>query len=193
MDILRAVSSPNLDIRRKTLDVVLDLVTVNIDEVVPRSEGDTESRRTQEGGEYRQMLVQAVHQCAVKFPETAGIVLPTVGFLGANSARRLTSPCSSGSADQRGLGDDILQRRSRLVLPSSSRVCGTCLWIVGEYALTPAQVEERSRHSRHPRPTRLFRATDRDDEELRGAATRRRRLRPGPQGSGTPRSRTIPT
>jgi len=34
MDILRAVTSPNLDIRRKTLDIVLDLITLrNIDEV----------------------------------------------------------------------------------------------------------------------------------------------------------------
>ena len=35
MDILRAVNSPNSDIRRKALDIVLDLVTArNIDEVV---------------------------------------------------------------------------------------------------------------------------------------------------------------
>jgi coatomer subunit beta len=34
MDILRALSSPNMDIRRKTLDIGMDLVTArNIDEV----------------------------------------------------------------------------------------------------------------------------------------------------------------
>ena len=34
MDVLRALSAPNLDIRRKTLDIALDLITGrNIDEV----------------------------------------------------------------------------------------------------------------------------------------------------------------
>ncbi len=34
MDILRALSSPNMDIRKKTLDIGMDLVTSrNIDEV----------------------------------------------------------------------------------------------------------------------------------------------------------------
>jgi hypothetical protein len=34
LDVLRALSSPNLDIRRKTLDIALDLITSrNIDEV----------------------------------------------------------------------------------------------------------------------------------------------------------------
>lgn len=34
LDVLRALSSPNLDIRRKTLDITLDLLTPrNIDEV----------------------------------------------------------------------------------------------------------------------------------------------------------------
>ena len=34
MDVLRALSSPNMDIRKKTLDIALDLITArNIDEV----------------------------------------------------------------------------------------------------------------------------------------------------------------
>jgi coatomer subunit beta len=34
MDILRALSSPNMDIRKKTLDIAMDLITSrNIDEV----------------------------------------------------------------------------------------------------------------------------------------------------------------
>ena len=37
MDVLRALASPNLDIRQKTLDLTLDLVTArNIDEVGQR-------------------------------------------------------------------------------------------------------------------------------------------------------------
>ena len=34
MDVLRALGSPNMDIRKKTLDIALDLITArNIDEV----------------------------------------------------------------------------------------------------------------------------------------------------------------
>ena len=34
MDVLRALSAPNMDIRKKTLDIALDLITSrNIDEV----------------------------------------------------------------------------------------------------------------------------------------------------------------
>lgn len=37
MDVLRALSSPNLDIRKKTLDMAMDLITSrNIDEVRER-------------------------------------------------------------------------------------------------------------------------------------------------------------
>lgn len=38
MDILRVLSSPDLEVRKKTLDLVLDLVTLrNIEEVKPAS------------------------------------------------------------------------------------------------------------------------------------------------------------
>ena len=42
MDVLRALSAPNLDIRKKTLDIALDLITArNIDEVCTRGvDGD---------------------------------------------------------------------------------------------------------------------------------------------------------
>ena len=134
MDILRAVSSPNLDIRRKTLDVVLDLVTVrNIDEVVStlkkeitKSQTDT----TEKSGEYRQMLVPAVHPCAVKFPATAGTVVHLLmDFLGdANSAAAFDVAMFIREIAQTnaGLRDDILQRLLDSFYPiRSSRVCGT--------------------------------------------------------------------
>ena len=43
MDVLRALSSPNMDIRKKTLDIALDLITArNIDEVRSRRALDGE-------------------------------------------------------------------------------------------------------------------------------------------------------
>lgn len=87
MDVLRALGSPNLDIRRKTLDIALDLITPrNIDEVVLTLKKEvvkTQNRELEKGGEYRQMLVQAIHSCAVKFPDVAGSVVHLLmDFLG---------------------------------------------------------------------------------------------------------------
>ncbi|KAJ0595040.1 putative clathrin/coatomer adaptor, adaptin-like, coatomer beta subunit, armadillo-like helical [Helianthus annuus] len=87
MDILRALSSPNHDIRRKTLDIVLDLITPrNINEVVLTLKKEvvkTQSGELEKDGEYRQMLIQAIHSCAIKFPEVASTVVHLLmDFLG---------------------------------------------------------------------------------------------------------------
>ena len=54
----------------------MDLITLrNIDEVVSMLKKEITKSQVDTGeksGEYRQMLVQAVHTCAIKFPETAG-------------------------------------------------------------------------------------------------------------------------
>lgn len=163
MDILRALSSPNMDIRKKTLDISMDLITSrNIDEVgavvldasghsayawcivwsqywckvvvrfrtcctvhgspvwlmlfghmityryhsiiandtamslqvvmvLKKEIMKTQNKDFEKGGEYRQMLVQAIHNCAVKFPDVAAnVVHLLMDFLGdANTASAL--------------------------------------------------------------------------------------------------------
>ncbi len=95
LDMLRALSSPSLDIRKKTLDITLDLVSArNIDEVVSVLKKEivkTQNRELERGAEYRQMLVGAIHACAVKFPEVAAnVVHLLMDFLGdANTASAL--------------------------------------------------------------------------------------------------------
>ena len=87
MDVLRALASPNLDIRRKTLDIALDLITPrNIEEVVQTLKKEvvkSQGREVERGAEYRQLLVQAIHACAVKFPDVAASVVHLLmDFLG---------------------------------------------------------------------------------------------------------------
>ncbi|KAK9924016.1 hypothetical protein M0R45_032406 [Rubus argutus] len=150
MDVLRALSSQNLDIRRKTLNIVLDLITPgNIDEVVMMLKKEvvkTQSGELEKNGEYRQMLVQAIYSCAVKFPEVASTVVhPLMDFLGdTNVASALdvaifvreiieTNPRLRVSIITRLL-DTFYQIRS-------SRVCSCALWIIGEYCLSLSEVE----------------------------------------------------
>ena len=152
MDILRAVNAPNSDIRRKTLDIVLDLVTIrNVDEVVGVLKKEISKSQTddsgEKAGEYRQMLVQSVHQCAVKFPETAGAVVHMLmDFLGdTNIAAAFDVAMFIREIAQTNeqLREGIVKRLLDCFYSvRSTRVCGTCLWIIGEYSLLPSQVED---------------------------------------------------
>ena len=155
MDILRAVASPSVDIRRKTLDIVLDLINSrNIEEVVTalkkeiiKSQSDTGLGASEKNAEYRQMLVQSVHACAVKFPDVAGsVVHMLMDFLGdPNTATALDvimfiREIAQTNSDMRA---SILQRLlDSFYSIRSSRVCATALWIIGEYSETREQVEE---------------------------------------------------
>ncbi|XP_050216540.1 coatomer subunit beta-1 [Mercurialis annua] len=150
MDVLRALSSPNLDIRRKTLEIVLELITPrNISEVVLSLKKEvvkTQSGELEKNGEYRQMLIQAIHSCAVKFPEVASTVVHLLmDFLGdSNVASAIdvivfvreiieTNPKLRVSIITRLL-DTFYQIRA-------ARVCSCALWIIGEYCLSLSEVE----------------------------------------------------
>ncbi|GKU87482.1 hypothetical protein SLEP1_g1876 [Rubroshorea leprosula] len=150
MDVLRALSSPNLDIRRKTLDIVLELITPrNINEVVLMLKKEvvkTQSGELEKNGEYRQMLIQAIHSCAIKFPEVASTVVHLLmDFLGdGNVASAIdvvifvreiieTNPKLRVSIITRLL-DTFYQIRA-------ARVCSCALWIIGEYCLSLSEVE----------------------------------------------------
>lgn len=76
MDIMRALSSPNLDLRRKILDLTVELVSPrSIDDVVVALKKEVIKTQTDESDksatEYRQLLVRTIHSCTVKFPDTA--------------------------------------------------------------------------------------------------------------------------
>ncbi|XP_047312060.1 coatomer subunit beta-1-like [Impatiens glandulifera] len=150
MDVLRALSSPNLDIRRKTIDIALELITPrNIDEVVLMLKKEvvkTQSAELEKNGEYRQILVQAIHSCAIKFPEVASTVVHLLmDFLGdTNVASAIdvivfvreiieTNPKLRVSIIIRLL-DTFYQIRA-------ARVCSCALWIIGEYCLSLSEVE----------------------------------------------------
>ncbi|XP_047123999.1 coatomer subunit beta [Hydra vulgaris] len=89
MDILRVLASPDLEVRKKTLDLVLELVTLrNINEVVmilkkEVTKTHTESEKGDLIGNYRQILVRTLHSCCIKYPDVAPTVVPMLTeFLG---------------------------------------------------------------------------------------------------------------
>ena len=87
MDILRALTSANLDIRKKTLDITLDLVTPNtiaeVMQVLKKEVAKTAGEDGDKNGEYRTMLITAIHKSTTKFPDAVSTVVPILmDFLG---------------------------------------------------------------------------------------------------------------
>ncbi|XP_020877509.1 LOW QUALITY PROTEIN: coatomer subunit beta-1 [Arabidopsis lyrata subsp. lyrata] len=150
MDVLRALSSPNLDFRRKNFEISLELVThrngYEVVQTLKKEVVKTQSGELEKNGDYRQMLVQAIHACAVKFPEVASAVVHLLmDFLGdTNVASALdvavfvreiieSNPKLRVSIITRLL-DTFYQIRAAKVFPFT-------LWIVGEYCLSLSEVE----------------------------------------------------
>ncbi|KAK8961742.1 Coatomer subunit beta-1 [Platanthera guangdongensis] len=150
MDVLRALSSPNLDIRHRTLDIALELITPrNVDEVVSMLKKEvmkTQSAELEKNGEYRQMLVQAIHTCAIKFPEVASTVVHLLmDFLGDSNV--------ASAVDVVLFVREIIETNPKLRVAiitrlldtfyqiRAGRVCSCALWIIGEYCLSLSEVE----------------------------------------------------
>lgn len=150
MDVLRALSSPNLDIRRKTIEISLELITTrNVDEVVlllKKEVVKTQSAEHEKNGEYRQLLVQAIHFCAIKFPEVAStVVIVLMDFLGDSNV--------SSAMDVVVFVREIIETNPKLRVSimtrlldtfyqiRAARVCSCALWIIGEYCLLLSEVE----------------------------------------------------
>ena len=83
MDILRALTSPDLDVRQKTLDLALDLVSSrNVSELVKflqkEVQRSAEASGTDDNEKYRQLLVRTLHSISVRFPDVAPEVIPVL-------------------------------------------------------------------------------------------------------------------
>ncbi|KAM3718912.1 Coatomer subunit beta [Dirofilaria immitis] len=142
MDILRVLSASDLEVRKKTLQLALDLVSSrNVEEMVMylKKEVSRSSDGTAEEGErYRQMLVRTLHSTTVKFPDVAANILPVLmEFLSEDS--------ENAAQDVLVFVRETVQRLPHLrpvVLAQlldvfgnvrSAQVFRSGLWILGEY------------------------------------------------------------
>jgi coatomer subunit beta len=106
----------------------------------------TQNTDTERGPEYRQMLVAAIHTCAVRFPEVAGnVVYLLMDFLGdpnTSSALDVIFFVREICETHAGLRAGILERLGDLFTSiRASRVVSCALWVLGEYSVTPPQIE----------------------------------------------------
>lgn len=139
MDMLRALASPNVDICKKTLEIAMDLVSPrNIDEVIQvlkREVVRTRECDLEKGSEYRAMLINSIHTCALKFPDVAGSVVHVLmDFLGTNGAMDVIIFVRSIIQQYPPLRSGILEKLlSSFNGMATSPVFSTALWILGEY------------------------------------------------------------
>ena len=141
MDILRALSSPNPDICKKVLEVILDVIsTRNVQDVVNVLKREVQKTisddvQQEKGSDYRNMLIRTIHGCAVRFPQVAeSVVHVLTDFLATDSGMQVIIFVRAIVEQYPDLREPLLTKlQSSLDTVSSNQVLCVCLWILGEY------------------------------------------------------------
>ncbi|KAJ3082287.1 Coatomer, beta subunit [Rhizoclosmatium globosum] len=154
MDILRVLNSPDIDVRKKCLGIAMEMTSSrNVDEVVQFLK--KELMKTQDGeyeknNEYKQLLVHAIHGCAIKFSEVAASVVHVLmEFLGESGGASAVDVV----AFVREVMEKFPQLRSGIIDQlidsfkdmKTGRVYRGALWIMGEYTLDAPSIENSLR------------------------------------------------
>ncbi|KAL4233382.1 Coatomer subunit beta [Mactra antiquata] len=150
MDILRVLSSPDQEVRKKTLNLALDLVTSRTVEemvlVLKKEVVKTNNVEHEDTGKYRQLLVRTLHQLSIKFPDIATTIIPVlVEFLGDNN--------EAAAADVLVFIREAIHRFESLRVLIISKLLDVfstikavkiqraALWILGEYCVNAEDIQ----------------------------------------------------
>ncbi|XP_052810345.1 coatomer subunit beta-like [Mya arenaria] len=150
MDILRVLSAPDLEVRKKTLNLALDLVTSrSVEEMVlvlKKEVVKTNNVEHEDTGKYRQLLVRTLHQLSIKFPDIATNIIPVlIEFLGDTN--------EAAAADVLIFIREAIHRfealrgviTARLLDVFSTikamKIQRAALWILGEYCVTSEDIQ----------------------------------------------------
>ncbi|KAJ9053744.1 coatomer subunit beta [Entomophthora muscae] len=150
MDLLKVLgSSPDLDVLAKVLSIAQKMIVKrNVQEVVgfltkelARS-GQQDTERTK----YRELLISAIHSCAIRFPEVAPAVVATLmGYFNESA----TSTAVDVVTFIKEIAELIPELRSVIVESllqafddiKPSRAIRGALWVMGEYSSTPETIQ----------------------------------------------------
>lgn len=150
MDILRVLASPDLEVRKKALNLAMDLVSSrNIEEMVlvlKKEVSKTHNVEHEDTGKYRQLLVRTLHACCIKFPDVAATVIPVL-------IEFLSDTNELAASDVLVFVREAIQKFENLrpliiekLLESfgdikSVKVHRAALWILGEYSNSADDIE----------------------------------------------------
>jgi len=151
MEILRVLSSPDLDVRRKALELAMDMVSSkNVEEVVmllKKELAKTVDEQYEKNNEYRSLLIHSIHQCAIKFSEVAqsvvGLLMDFISDFNNASAVDVISFVKEVVERFPKMRSGIVERLvSTLSEVRAGKVYRGSLWIVGEYSLEQNDIRE---------------------------------------------------
>lgn len=151
MDILRVLTAPDIEVRRKTLNLAMDLVSSrNIEEMVlvlKKEVSKTHNVEHEDTGKYRQLLVRTLHSCCIRFPDVAATVIPVL-------AEFLSDTNEQAATDVLIFIREAIQKFPHLrsliteklieTFPAvrSVKVHRAALWILGEYVSSSKDILE---------------------------------------------------
>ncbi|KAL4766243.1 coatomer subunit beta [Aspergillus foveolatus] len=151
MEILRVLSSPDIDVRRKALGIALEMVSSkNVEEIVmllKKELSKTVDEQYEKNSEYRQLLIQSIHNCAIKFSEIAAsvvdLLMDFIADFNNNSAVDVISFVKEVVEKFPKLRPSIVNRLvSTLSEVRAGKVYRGVLWVVGEYSLEESDIRE---------------------------------------------------
>ncbi|KAI9189188.1 coatomer subunit beta [Blastocladiella emersonii ATCC 22665] len=142
VDLLRALATPDMEVRRKASKVALAMTNArNVDQVVAflkKELAKTADADMDRAPEYRQLLIQTIHTCAIRFPAVAAtVVYILMDYLGDTS--------NASAVDVVAFVREVVERfpdlrpgiLTRLLASlndlKSGKVARGALWILGEY------------------------------------------------------------
>nr|XP_026254806.1 coatomer subunit beta [Urocitellus parryii] len=151
MDILRVLSTPDLEVRKKTLQLALDLVSSrNVEELVIVLKKEVIKTNNvsehEDTDKYRQLLVRTLHSCSVRFPDMAANVIPVL-------MEFLSDSNEAAAADVLEFVREAIQRFDSLRMLivekmlevfhaiKSVKIYRGALWILGEYCSTKEDIQ----------------------------------------------------
>ncbi|GAP91768.1 putative coatomer beta subunit [Rosellinia necatrix] len=157
MEMLRVLSSPDIDVRRKALGIALDMVSSkNVEEVVlllKKELSKTVDQEYEKNAEYRQLLIQSIHQCAIKFSEVAASVVDLLMDFIADFS-------NTSAVDVISFVKEVVEKFPKLRPSIVARLVDTLsevragkvyrgiVWIVGEYSLEESDIRDAWRKIR---------------------------------------------
>lgn len=151
MEILRVLSSPDFDVRKKALEIALEMVSSkNVEEVVlllKKELSKTVDQEYEKNAEYRSLLIHSIHQCAIKFSEVAASVVELLmDFIADfNNASAVDVILFVKEVVEKfpNLRSTIVSRLvSTLSEVRAGKVYRGIMWIIGEYSLEEKDIRD---------------------------------------------------
>lgn len=151
MEILRVLSSTDIDVRKKALELALEMVSSkNVEDVVlllKKELAKTVDQDYEKNAEYRSLLIHSIHQCAIKFSEVAAsvveLLMDFVTDFNNASAVDVINFVKEVVEKFPALRTTIIERLvSTLGEVRAGKVYRGILWIIGEYSLEEKDIRD---------------------------------------------------